>query len=98
MQAQDLPGAPVSKKEWGAFVVVGAEIVADSVTTRLLYQRHYRENDPIAQPFVRAGISGQIGASLLGAGAAGTAWLILRRMHHEQAAKWFLRSVAGRRR
>jgi hypothetical protein len=93
-RAQELPNVPVSKKEWGTFAVVGAEILADSVTTRVLYQRHYRENDPIAQPFVRAGVLGQIGASLLGAGAVGGAWLVLRRSHHDRAAAWFLRSVA----
>ncbi|MFZ0817610.1 MAG: hypothetical protein WAM78_18945 [Candidatus Sulfotelmatobacter sp.] len=91
---QELPNVPVSKESWGMFAVVGAEILADSVTTRVLYQRHYRENDPIAQPFVRAGVPGQIGASLLGAGALGGAWLVLRRMHHDRAASWFLRSVA----
>jgi hypothetical protein len=93
-RGQELPNVPVSKKEWGTFAVVGAEIVADSVTTRVLYQRHYRENDPIAQPFVRAGVPGQIGASLLGAGAIGGAWLVFRRMHHDRTATWFLRSVA----
>ncbi len=91
--AQELPSTSVSKKEWGWFAVVGAEIVADSVTTRVLYQRHYRENNPIAQPFVRSGVAGQIGASLLGAGAVGGGWLMLRRMHHERAAAWFLRSI-----
>lgn len=90
---QELPSAQVLKKEWATFAVVGAEILADSVTTRVLYQRHYRENDPIAQPFVRAGVPGQIGASLLGAGAVGGTWLVLRRAHHDRAAAWFLRSV-----
>jgi hypothetical protein len=90
--AQEIPNMPVSKESWGMFAAVGAEILADSVTTRVLYQRHYRENDPIAQPFVRAGVPGQIGASLLGAGALGGAWLVLRRMHHNRAAS-FLRSV-----
>jgi hypothetical protein len=53
-RAQELPNVPVSKEIWGTFAVVGAEILADSVTTRVLYQRHYRENDPIAQRlFVR---------------------------------------------
>jgi hypothetical protein len=97
--AQELANMPmskklVSKKEWATFAVIGAEILADSVTTRVLYQRHYRENNPIAQPFVRAGVPGQVGASLLGAGALGGTWLVLRRSHHDRAATWVLRSVA----
>src|SRR5580693_9309180 len=91
-RGQELPNVPVSKKGWRTFAVVDAEILADSVTTRVLYQRHYRENGPIAQPFVRAGVPGQIGASLLGAGAIGGAWLVFRRMHHDRTATWLLRS------
>jgi hypothetical protein len=93
-RAQELPSAPMSKETWGTIAVIGAEILADGVTTRVLYQRHYAETDPIAQPFVREGVAGQIGGSLLAAGAMGGAWLMLRRMHHDRAANWFLRSVA----
>jgi hypothetical protein len=75
------------------FAIFGAEIVADGVTTRILYQRHYPETDPLARPFVQAGVPGQIAGSLLGAGAVGAMWLALHRTHHERAARWFLRSV-----
>ncbi len=91
---QELPDAPVSKATWTTFVGLGTEILADGVTTRVLYQRHYDELDPVARPFVHAGVPGQIGVSLLGAGALTGAWFVLRRTHHECAAKWFLRTVA----
>jgi hypothetical protein len=96
---QELPDAPasrsLSKEGLAMFAVVGAEILADGVTTRVLYQRHYDETDPLAQPFVHAGVAGQVGASLLGAGVTGGMWFALRRMHHNRAAEWFLRSVTA---
>jgi hypothetical protein len=100
-RAQRLPPAPVSvsagmlsKQTYTAFAVIGTEVVADSVTTRVLYQRHYDETDPLAKPFVHAGIPGQIGGSLLGLGATAGMWVVLHRWHHDPAARWFLRSVA----
>ena len=95
VHGQELPDAPVSKQTWGTFAVVGTEILADGVTTRVLYQRHYNEMNPLARPFVRAGVPGQIGASLLGAGAVSGVWFVLRRTRHDRAASWFLRSVAA---
>jgi hypothetical protein len=95
VHGQELPDAPVSKQTWGTFAVVGTEILADGVTTRVLYQRHYNEMNPLARPFVRAGVPGQIAASLLGAGAVSGVWFVLRRTHHDRAASWFLRSVAA---
>ena len=92
---QELPGAPVSKTTWTTFVGLGAEILADGVTTRILYQRHHDEIDPVAKPFVHAGVPGQIGASLMGAGALSGVWFMLRRTHHDRAAEWFLRSVTA---
>src|ERR1700691_3832169 len=83
-RGQELPDAPVSKTTWTTFVGLGTEILADGVTTRVLYQRHHNEIDPLARPFVDAGVPGQIGASLLGAGAMSGAWFLLRRMHHER--------------
>jgi hypothetical protein len=94
-RGQELPEAPVSKATWTTFVGLGAEILADGVTTRVLYQRHYDELNPVAKPFVHAGVPGQIGVSLLGAGAMGGVWFVLHRTHHERIAKWFLRSVAA---
>lgn len=94
-RGQELQDAPVSKTTWSTFAGLGAEILADGVTTRVLYQRHYDELDPLAKPFVHAGVPGQIGVSLLGAGAMGGAWFLLHRAHHERTAKWFLRSVAA---
>jgi hypothetical protein len=93
-RGQELPNAPVSKEAWGMFAVVGTEIVADGVTTGVLYQRHYNEIDPLARPFIQAGMPGQVGGSLLGASAMGGVWLMLRRTHHDRTAMWFLRSVA----
>jgi hypothetical protein len=86
--------AIVSRQTYLAFAVIGTEVVADSITTRVLYQRNYGETDPLARPFVHAGVPGQIGASLLGLGATGGMWIVLHRWHHDPAAKWFLRSVA----
>src|SRR5579863_7315478 len=90
---QDLPGrslldtgtlgVPMSRETKMAFAVFGSELLADGVATRILYQRHYDEIDPLAKPFTRAGVPGQIGASLLGAGAIGGAWWVLHRTHHE---------------
>jgi len=94
-RGQELPDAPVSKATWTTFVGFGAEVLADGVTTRVLYQRHRAEIDPLAKPFVDAGVPGQIAASVLGAGAIGGAWFMLRRMHRERAAEWFLRSVTA---
>jgi|SRR5580704_12494151 hypothetical protein len=90
---QHLADVPVSTGTSVTLAVFGAEVVADGVTTRVLYQRHYGETDPLAKPFVRAGVPGQIGASLLGAGATGSVWFVLHRTHHEATARWFLRSV-----
>jgi len=87
------PSATVSKAQWMTFAGLGTEILADGVITRVLYQRHYAEIDPLAKPLVQAGVPGQIGASLLGAGATSGMWFLLRRTHHDRAAKWFLRSV-----
>lgn len=92
---QESPIALSSKATWITFAGIGTEIVADGVMTRVLYQRHYDEIDPLAEPLVQAGVPGQIGASLLGAGATGGLWFVLRRAHHERAAAWFLRSVAA---
>jgi hypothetical protein len=93
--AQGLPDAPISKATWTTFAGIGAEIVADSVTTRILYQRRYDELNPLVKPFVHAGVPGQAGGSLLGAAATGGVWFILRRAHHDRAAEWFLRSIAA---
>ncbi|HUO25201.1 MAG TPA: hypothetical protein VMU61_06015 [Candidatus Aquilonibacter sp.] len=93
LQGQDLPNAPIPIETWTTFGVFGGEVVADGVTTRVLYQRHYPETDPLARPFVRAGVAGQVGGAVLGMAATGSVWYILRRTHHDRAAKWFLRSV-----
>jgi hypothetical protein len=93
--AQGLPDAPISKATWTTFAGIGAEIVADSVTTRVLYQRRYDELNPVVKPFVHAGVAAQAGATLLGAAATGGVWFVLRRAHHDRAAEWFLRSVAA---
>jgi hypothetical protein len=92
---QELPDAPVSKATWTTFAGLGTEILADGATTRVLYQRHYDEINPLAKPFVHAGVPGQIGASLLGAGAISGVWFVLRRTHHDRAASWFLRSATA---
>jgi hypothetical protein len=94
-RGQELPGGQVSKATWTTFVGFGAEILADGVTTRVLYQRHHDEINPVAKPFVHAGVPGQIGASLLGAGAMSGMWFMLRRAHHDRAAQWLLRSVTA---
>ncbi|HEV3513169.1 MAG TPA: hypothetical protein VGS05_15780 [Candidatus Sulfotelmatobacter sp.] len=98
IQEKEFPEAPTrtpteAKIEFAAFA---AEVAADGVSTRLLYQRGCGENDPIARPFVRAGVGGQVAASFLGLAAVGGAWAILRRAHHDRMAKWMLRiAVAG---
>ena len=95
VHGQEFPDAPVSKETWGTFAVIGAEILTDGVTTRVLYQRHYNEINPLARPFVCAGVPGQIGGSLLGAGAVSGVWFVLRRTRHDRAASWFYGSVAA---
>ncbi len=90
---QELPDAPISKATWTMFAGLGGEIVGDGVMTRVLYQRGHEEIDPLAKPFVHAGVPGQVGASLLGAGAMGGLWFVLHRMHHDRAAGWLLRSA-----
>jgi hypothetical protein len=92
---QELPTAPLSKVTLATFAVLGGEVVADGVTTRVLYQRTYDETDPLAKPFVHAGVPGQVGASLLGAGVIGGVWFVLHRTHHDGTARWFLRSVTA---
>lgn len=94
-RGQESPDAPVSKATWATFAGLGTEILADGVTTRVLYQRHYDEVNPVAKPFVHAGVPGQVGASLLGAGVMSGGWFVLRRTHHNRAANWFLRSVTA---
>jgi hypothetical protein len=69
--------------------------VADGVTTRVLYQRSYDETDPLAKPFVHAGVAGQVGAILLGAGMIGGVWFVLHGAHREGMDRWFLRSVTA---
>src|ERR1700678_1397988 len=92
---QQLPTEPVSNTTLATFAVFGAEVVYDGVTTRVLSQRAYGEGDPLAQPFVRAGVPGQVAGGLLAAGATGMAWFVLHRTHHEGMAKWFLLSVVA---
>jgi hypothetical protein len=87
--------ASVSRETKVAFAVFGGELLADGVATRILYQRHYDEIDPLAKPFTHAGVPGQIGASLLGAGAISGAWWVLHRTHHDRIARNFLRSVSA---
>src|SRR5271163_3263564 len=82
---QEAPVALASKATWMTFAGIGTEILADGVMTRVLYQRHFDEIDPFARPLVHGGVPGQIGASLLGAGATGGSWFVLRRMHHDRA-------------
>jgi hypothetical protein len=78
------------------FAVFAAEVAADGVSTRILYQRGCGENNPIAKPFVRAGVGGQVAASLLSVAAVGGAWAFFHRTHHDRMAKWMLRTlVAG---
>jgi len=88
-------GVPMSRETKMAFAVFGGELLADGVATRILYQRHYDEIDPLAKPFTHAGVPGQIGASLLGAGAVGGTWWVLHRTHHDRIARNFLRSVTA---
>lgn len=95
MPGQEALNAPVRKVTFATFAVLGSEIVADGVTTRVLYQRSYAETDPLAKPFVHAGVPGQVGGSLLGAGTIGAAWFVLHRTHREGMARWFLRSVTA---
>jgi hypothetical protein len=102
---QDMPGknlldtvtpeAPVSTETKVSFAVFGSELLADGVVTRVLYQRHYDEIDPLAKPFTHAGVPGQVGASLLAAAAVGGAWWVLHRTHHDRIARNFLRSVTA---
>jgi hypothetical protein len=98
-RGQNLPEAPSARETRTQprtmFLIFGAEVLADGVTTRVLYQRHYPETDPLARPFVQAGVPGQVAASLLGAGAVGGVWFALHRTHRERAASWFLRSVTA---
>jgi len=94
-RGQELPNAPVSKVTFATLAVLGSEIVADGVTTRVLYQRRYDETDPLAKPFVHAGVAGQVGASLLGTGMIGGVWFVLHRAHRDDMAGWFLRSVTA---
>ncbi len=92
---QTSASAQLSKGTWATFAGLGTEILADGVTTRVLYQRHYDEIDPLAKPFVHDGVPGQVGASLLAAGAMGGVWFVLRHTHHDRATSWFLRSVTA---
>jgi hypothetical protein len=86
---------PMSRETKMTFAIFGSELLADGVATRILYQRHYDEIDPLAKPFTHAGVPGQVGASLLGAGVVGGAWWVLHRTHHERIARNFLRSVTA---
>ena len=95
VHGQELPNASLSKGTWITFAGLGTGILADGIATRVLYQRHYDEINPLAKPFVHAGVPGQVGASLLGAGAIGGVWFVLRRTHHDRAARWFLTSVTA---
>jgi hypothetical protein len=92
---QKLPDAPATKPGWVTLAALGSEILADGVTTRVLYQRGYDETDPMAKRFVHAGVAGQVGGSLLGAAALGGVWWALHGTHHDQMARRFLRSVVA---
>jgi hypothetical protein len=92
-QEVNLPDAPMPREAKVEFAVFAAEVVADGVSTRILYQRGFGENNPIAKPFVRAGIGGQVAASLLSVAAVGGAWAIFHRTHHDRMAKWMLRTL-----
>mgnify|MGYP001186451717 CR=1 FL=1 len=95
-QEINLPEAPMPREAKVEFAVFAAEVVADGVSTRILYQRGCGENNPIAKPFVRTGVGGQVAASLLSVAAVGGAWAIFHRTRHDRMAKWMLRTlVAG---
>lgn len=95
MQENKFPEAPtrIPAEAKIEFVAFAAEVAADGVSTRLLYTRGCGENDPIARPFVRAGVGGQVAASFLGFAAIGRAWAILCHTHHERMAQWMLRTA-----
>lgn len=98
IQEDKLPEAPtrISTEAKIEFAAFAAEVAADGVSTRLLYQRGCSETDPVARPFVRAGVPGQVAATFLGLAAVAGAWAILHHTHHERMAKWMLRTaVAG---
>lgn len=87
--------ASISRRDWVMFAGLGAEIVADGVTTRVLYQRRYYEDDPLARPFVQAGVPGQVAASLMAAGGLAGAWWALHRSHRDRMARGLLWSAAA---
>jgi hypothetical protein len=92
---KDIPNPPMPMETKVAFAVFGGEVLADGVATRILYQRHYDEIDPLAKPFTHAGVPGQVGASILAVGAIGGTWWALNRTHHERIARNFLRTVTA---
>jgi len=98
IQQERLPDAASSTRREAKieFAAFAAEVAADGISTRMLVQQGCGEHDPLARPFVRAGVGGQVAASVLGFAAVGAAWIILRRTHHAHLATWMLRTaVAG---
>ena len=93
--AQDTNSSKVPTEAKIEFAAFAAEVAADGVTTRILYQRGLSELDPVARPFVHAGVGGQVGAGLLSVAVAGGVWTIFHRTHHDRIAKWMLRAVVA---
>ncbi|HTC95883.1 MAG TPA: hypothetical protein VK699_20750 [Terriglobales bacterium] len=92
-QAIGLPEAPSHRffdktNLWLHLGAVSAE-TADLITTRRVIQLGGREGDPLARPFVRAGIGGQmVGTYVLGEGSSVLASYLLHRSGHHRLERF----------
>jgi hypothetical protein len=92
-QAIALPEAPSHRffdrtNLWLHLGAVAGE-TADLITTRRVIQLGGREGDPLARPFVRAGIGGQmVGTYVLGEGSSVLASYLLHRSGHHRLERF----------
>jgi hypothetical protein len=68
------------------FAALAGLVAADGFTTQVALTGggNFREMNPIARPFVKNGVAGQVAASSIGLGATtGTAYLLHKTGHHK---------------
>ena len=83
------PHAFFDKTNIRLFMAEGLAQTGDLITTRQIINNGGKEADPLARPFVNAGIGGQmVGSYVVGAGGTMLASYLLHRTGHHRLERW----------